>query len=236
MPLPPSELSKSLLALDISEATVLNIVTGLLAGGGILALIQLFLLPRTIAKAKADTASVALGGANTAVQSIQSALAVADARASDLQRQLLDQSTRMAKQEQELEASERQLAKQAVLIEEQQVTIDNLRSQLSLLEARLPHSVAMIIADNTGKILAAYNMESLGWVEDLTGRQLVEIIPPSYRESHLAGLARLVKTGQSHILGLPLSVTILGADGLERKVRLKVIQLHDLYVGSIEAQ
>jgi PAS domain S-box-containing protein len=56
----------------------------------------------------------------------------------------------------------------------------------------------------------------LGWVpEDLIGRRIVAIVPPQYREAHVAGFTRHLTTGQAHALNVPLDLPVLRADGTE---------------------
>ncbi|WP_459643104.1 ATP-binding protein [Kineococcus sp. NUM-3379] len=76
----------------------------------------------------------------------------------------------------------------------------------------------VVAADEGNRILAvsAPLAAALGWtVEDLTGRRLVALIPPALREAHVAGFSRHLSTGEAHVLGVPLTLPVLHADGSE---------------------
>ncbi len=56
----------------------------------------------------------------------------------------------------------------------------------------------------------------IGWdVDDLVGRRVVAIVPPAFREAHVAGLTRHLSTGQAHALRVDLQLPVLHADGTE---------------------
>jgi hypothetical protein len=50
-------------------------------------------------------------------------------------------------------------------------------------------------------------------VDDLVGRRVVALIPPELREAHVAGFTRHLTTGEAHVLGVPLRLPVLRADG-----------------------
>jgi small neutral amino acid transporter SnatA (MarC family) len=52
-------------------------------------------------------------------------------------------------------------------------------------------------------------------VENLVGRRVVTLIPLRLREAHVAGFTRHLTTGESHVLGVPLILPVLRADGTE---------------------
>lgn len=59
--------------------------------------------------------------------------------------------------------------------------------------------------------------EDLGWfVDDLVGRRVVAIVPPAYRDAHIAGFTRHLATGEAHALGVELQLPVLTAEGSER--------------------
>lgn len=75
-----------------------------------------------------------------------------------------------------------------------------------------------IVVDRQNRILGitAALAAEIGWdVDDLVGRRVVAIIPPSWREAHVAGLTRHLSTGQAHALRVDLQLPVLYADGTE---------------------
>ncbi|WP_258723263.1 ATP-binding protein [Cellulomonas sp. NS3] len=76
----------------------------------------------------------------------------------------------------------------------------------------------VVASDARNRILAvsAGLAASLGWdVDDLVGRRIVTLIPPSLREAHIAGFSRHLSTGRAHVLGVPLELPVLHASGHE---------------------
>lgn len=76
----------------------------------------------------------------------------------------------------------------------------------------------VVAADDANRIVAISRSlaELLGWeVADLVGRRVVTLIPPALREAHVAGFTRHLSTGEAHILGVPLTLPVLHADGRE---------------------
>jgi PAS domain S-box-containing protein len=79
-----------------------------------------------------------------------------------------------------------------------------------------PRSV--VAADDNNRLVAVSRSaaELLGWdAQELTGRRVVTIVPPSLREAHVAGFTRHLTTGQAHALGVPLQLPVLRSDGSE---------------------
>jgi PAS domain S-box-containing protein len=63
----------------------------------------------------------------------------------------------------------------------------------------------------------------LGWaVADLVGRRVVAIIPPRFREAHVAGFTRHLATGDARALGVDLELPVLRADGVEVACRFRI--------------
>jgi PAS domain S-box-containing protein len=91
-------------------------------------------------------------------------------------------------------------------------------------------SAALIAADDTNRILAANRAAAdlLGYDEPsgLVGHRLVDIIPPRYRQAHLAGFTLHLSTGRSPLLGRPVVVPALRRDGQETMVELTVEARH----------
>jgi len=76
----------------------------------------------------------------------------------------------------------------------------------------------VVAADDANRIVAvsASLASTLGWeVDGLVGRRVVALIPPALREAHVAGFTRHLTTGQAHVLGVPLTLPVLRADGTE---------------------
>lgn len=75
-----------------------------------------------------------------------------------------------------------------------------------------------IVIDRANRILAitASLAAVIGWeADDLVGRRVLAIVPPAYREAHLAGFSRHLSTGQAHALRRDLQLPVLCANGSE---------------------
>jgi len=76
----------------------------------------------------------------------------------------------------------------------------------------------VVAADEANRIVAISPPLAtlLGWDPAvLVGRRVVTLIPPSLREAHVAGFSRHLSSGEAHILGVPLELPVLRADGSE---------------------
>ncbi len=76
----------------------------------------------------------------------------------------------------------------------------------------------VIAADDSNRIVAVSRplADLLGWpVDRLVGRRVVTIVPPVFREAHVAGFSRHLSTGETRLLGVPLELPVLAADGSE---------------------
>ena len=83
----------------------------------------------------------------------------------------------------------------------------------------------VVAADDANRIVAVSRSvaDALGWaVDDLVGRRVVTLIPQRLREAHVAGFTRHLTTGEAHVLGVPLTVPVLRADGTEVTASLLV--------------
>ncbi len=81
---------------------------------------------------------------------------------------------------------------------------------------------AAVAGDDTNRILAVSPAAAalLRWdASDLVGRRVIDLIPASLHEAHLAGFTRHQTTGESHVLGLPLELPVLRSDGTQVHVR-----------------
>ncbi len=85
-------------------------------------------------------------------------------------------------------------------------------------------SEAVVAGDDGNRIIAASPaaMLLLGWDDDLIGRRLLALIPPRYRDAHVASFTRQLLTGEATILGREITVPALRRDGAEVEVRLLV--------------
>jgi PAS domain S-box-containing protein len=73
-----------------------------------------------------------------------------------------------------------------------------------------------VAADDANRIIAVSRplAASLGWpVEELVGRRITTLVPPDLREAHVAGFTRHLTNGSRHILGVPLKLPVMHADG-----------------------
>ncbi len=76
----------------------------------------------------------------------------------------------------------------------------------------------VVAADEANRIVAISRplADLLGWQpEDLIGRRVVAIVPPRFREAHVAGFTRHLTTGEAHALGVHLTLPVLHADATE---------------------
>jgi PAS domain S-box-containing protein len=79
-----------------------------------------------------------------------------------------------------------------------------------------PRTAVCVDAQNRILGISAALAAEIGWrVEDLVGRRVVAIVPPRFREAHVAGLTRHLSTGQAHALRVELQLPVLRADGSE---------------------
>ena len=79
-------------------------------------------------------------------------------------------------------------------------------------------SHGVVAADEANRILAvsAPLADALGWpVDDLVGRRIVALVPPRFREAHVAGFSRHLSTGDARVLGVGIDLPVLRADGSE---------------------
>lgn len=83
----------------------------------------------------------------------------------------------------------------------------------------------VVAADDANRIVAVSRTlaDLLGWtVQSLVGRRVVTLIPLRLREAHVAGFTRHLSTGESHVLGVPLVLPVLRADGTEIMCRFLI--------------
>ena len=86
-------------------------------------------------------------------------------------------------------------------------------------------SVPAVAADDDNSILAVNRAAAslLGWnAEDLVGERVTVLIPPEWRERHVAGFTNFLLTGESTIIGKPTRVLALHHDGTSVDVFLRI--------------
>lgn len=85
-----------------------------------------------------------------------------------------------------------------------------------------PPDTAWLVADDHNRIAAASPaaLGLLGWGRDLVGQRLLVVIPPAFREAHVAGFLRSLVSGAGDLLGVPLDLPALRADGSQVPIQL----------------
>lgn len=90
-------------------------------------------------------------------------------------------------------------------------------------------TTAAVVADDGNRIIYANQsaLQFLGWEgHDLIGRRLVTIIPPAYREAHLAGFMRYLLTSEPQMLGRRVRLPVLRRDGSQVEADLLIETLN----------
>lgn len=65
---------------------------------------------------------------------------------------------------------------------------------------------------------------AFGWTAgELVGRPLSRIVPPTLRDAHHLAFARFLATGAGTLVGHPIDLTVLTADGRERGARMVIV-------------
>ncbi len=85
--------------------------------------------------------------------------------------------------------------------------------------------VSAIAVDEANRVVAVSRplADLLGWeVGDLVGRRVVAIVPPRFREAHVAGFSRHLSTGDARAIGVDLELPVLRADGTEVDCRFLI--------------
>ena len=113
---------------------------------------------------------------------------------------------------------------------------ESLRAQQTLRESEqmargiIETALDAFVQMDEGGTIIDWNSQAekiFGWSrEEAMGQKLGELIVPAiHRESHRAGLERLLATGESHILGRRFEIEALRRDGQEIKVELSITEL-----------
>jgi PAS domain S-box-containing protein len=85
----------------------------------------------------------------------------------------------------------------------------------------LPPGEAWLVGDDSNRIIGASPaaLELLGW-ESLVGERILAVIPPAFRERHVAAFTRSLVRDEYPQLGKPLAVRALRSDGTEIDITL----------------
>lgn len=89
-------------------------------------------------------------------------------------------------------------------------------------------NVGVVAADDANRIVAVSRPLAalVGWeAEELVGRRVITLIPPTLREAHVAGFSRHLSTGEAHVLGEQLQLPVLRRDGTEIPCSVMVEQV-----------
>jgi len=106
-----------------------------------------------------------------------------------------------------------------------------LRDSEEKMRAMIDAALDCIITINADGKITHFNRaaeQTFGYREDFVlGRNLAEIIiPPAYRERHLAGMEHYVKTSETRVMNQRLELTAMRADGSEFPVELTITRLN----------
>ncbi|MDP9101777.1 MAG: PAS domain S-box protein [Actinomycetota bacterium] len=87
---------------------------------------------------------------------------------------------------------------------------------------------SVVAADEANRIIAvsASLAALLGWrPDDLVGRRVIVLVPPRFREAHVAGFTRHLVTGATRVMGTEVTLPVLRADGTEITCTLLIEQV-----------
>jgi anti-sigma regulatory factor (Ser/Thr protein kinase) len=86
--------------------------------------------------------------------------------------------------------------------------------------------LALLATDESSVVVAVSRttLALLGFrdADELVGRRVIAVIPPRFRQAHIAGTTLHVVNGRAPLLGVPVTVPVLLADGSERTVVLRI--------------
>ena len=58
--------------------------------------------------------------------------------------------------------------------------------------------------------------------DELLGRRVIVVVPARFHQAHIAGTTLHATNGRDHLLGVPINVPMVRADGTEVPVRIEV--------------
>ncbi|MFB4276093.1 PAS domain S-box protein [Nonomuraea sp. MTCD27] len=89
-----------------------------------------------------------------------------------------------------------------------------------------PAGAAAVVVADAGGIIQSWNPQAaalFGWsTEEAVGRPLTILMPPRFREQHVAGLSRVLATGRSDLAGRVIPLVGVRRDGSEFGIALSV--------------
>ncbi|WP_435746103.1 ATP-binding protein [Nocardioides sp. SYSU DS0663] len=107
------------------------------------------------------------------------------------------------------------------------------RSPLEIDEAvgglyrELAASDEAVVVTNEASVIVAVTtplLEALGYADesDIIGRRVLAVVPARFHQAHIAGTTLHVTNGRAPLIGVPVTVPVLRADGTEVPLRLTV--------------
>ena len=101
------------------------------------------------------------------------------------------------------------------------------QAQLAETYAGLETSTEPLLATDEASIIVAASaaaLELLGYerVQDLVGRRVIVVVPERFHQAHVAGTTLHATNGRSNLLGVPIVVPMVRADGSEMPVCMEV--------------
>jgi PAS domain S-box-containing protein len=119
------------------------------------------------------------------------------------------------------------------------------RIELAATYAPLGQNERPVLATNEASIIVAVSpaaLELLGYKdpEDLLGRRVLVVVPDRFHQAHIAGTTLNATNGRDVLLGVPLLVPMVRADGSEVQVSIevrpeKLDQEHRVFVAHFES-
>lgn len=101
------------------------------------------------------------------------------------------------------------------------------QESLTATYARLSEVDSPLLATDEASVIVAASptaVQLLGYKQasDLLGRRVIVVVPARYHQAHIAGTTLNSTHGRDNLLGLPLVVPMVRADGTEMTVRIEV--------------
>jgi chromosome segregation ATPase len=119
----------------VNGTFLVTVIAGLLGGGGAAALIQIVLLPRTMARTRADTTQVLVGTATETVALVRGELGRSQVEAEALRSSLTQARGRMEEQNERIVQQRRKIERQDERIADQEIKIGQQDDRIAALTA-----------------------------------------------------------------------------------------------------